>query len=47
MGGGGGGNWNRAIRHGAKTPVKPGSHLCDKHKHKHKHKNNRVGTGMK
>ena len=29
--------------------LKPGSHLCDKHKHKHrrKHKNNRVGTGMK
>ena len=29
----------------AKSSLKPGSHLCDKHKHKHK--NNRVGTGMK
>ena len=27
--------------------LKPGSHLCDKHKHKYKHENNRVGTGMK
>ena len=38
---------NNFFCHQYDISLKPGSHLCDKHKHKHKHQNNRVGTGMK